>query len=159
MDILEIKIQLLAIEKRKKLKELEKKYEENGLLSSGDYLNAIGLIEAEYALRKEQVRTETINKEEQEHSSPRPKLFNKTKRYIRYYKLEKLFNEVDFATYPTIAYFIGDIKARTKYLQHNKKQILIMVKIFNRYATKKWEKKLKATKDKFNDGLKLVPSR
>lgn len=153
----EIAKKLLDLEKIHKVKELTKKYEQNGLINSGDYKNEIGLIDIEYNLKKEQIDIGEQKAPDLNKSSIRQPLFRNTPRYRRYYKLEKIFTSKVFEFYENIAFKIGLISQKSSYkIKTTKPDILAMLKTFNKRSVKKWKMKLKASKDKQLQGLKLI---
>lgn len=147
----EIKKRLLDLEHDKKVERLREHYAQNNLLGSGIETGEVARVEIEYRLKKELI--------DEENAQPINRgtipLFKNNSRYKELYRLEKLFAEIDFATYSKIAISIGIIKLMSKYISKNKNHILLIKKTFNKKSKPKWGYKLKAIR-KPSEGLKLV---
>lgn len=95
-------------------------------------------------------------------SQNKPSLFRNTNKHREHYKLEKLFREKNVETYAKIGIAIGMIARLSKYgvdkrgRNRVKEHVLIIKTTFNKKSQIHWKQKLKATRRKEFDGLKLV---
>lgn len=158
----DLKKEKLEIEKQRKIKELEQKYSENGLISSGEFINVRANLERQYDIEKELVDEEVTLPEERASSkliTRKPPLFKNISRYKELINLEKLFHGEEKATYATIAMKIGFIKKISTYKKDKKRiksHILLIKRTFNKYSKNSWGQVLQASRDGIFDGLYLT---
>ncbi len=150
----EIRKRLLDLERDKKIEILRERFAQNNLLGSGIESGEVARVEIEYRLKKD-----LIDQEESQAPKPKKPIFKKSTKYLELWKLEQIFNKVDFETYPKIAIAIGNIKAVAQFRPSNKKHILKVKETFNKYSKKEWGLILKANKNKLLDGLLLIATK
>ena len=151
----EIKKRLLDDDRDREIAKAREQLAQNNLLGSGIESQVIAGINKKYRVLKELIDEENTQQHINRKVTP---LFRKIPRYEELYRLEKLFVEVDFETYPKIAISIGNIKKESKYRPSDKKHIFMIKRTFNTRSRKKWRCELKAVR-KLPSGLKLVPAK
>lgn len=149
----EIKKRLLDLERNKKIESLREQFAQNNLLGSGIESGEVARTEIEYRLKKELIDEESTPLIDRD----KIPLFKKTSRYKELYRLEKLFVEIDFATYSKITRAIGIIKKENKYRPADKTHILTIKRTFNTRSRKEWRYQLKAIRKPLA-GLRLMPT-
>lgn len=151
----EIKKRLLDAERDREVVKARERLAKNNLLGSGIEGQVIVPILKRYENLKALIDEENISPTINRGKIP---LFENSSRYEELYRLERLFAEVDFATYPKVARSINIIKKEDKFISANKKHILIIKKTFNKRSKSTWGYKLKAVRKPL-EGLKLVPTK
>lgn len=149
-----IRKRLLDLERDKRIEFLSEQFAQNGLLNSGIADRELGRVKIEYQLKKELIDHE--GPQESKNESP---IFKESSKWLIQWKLEKIFKNTDFETYPQIAIAIGRIKSEKQFRPIDKNYILKLKKTFNKHSRKIWHKELKASRSKVLDGLKLIPAK
>jgi len=160
-----IKRNIIEIEKQEELAEFDKKWQNSGLVESGEFKRLRALIVMKYEARKDLVGNEQLHPAEvpviqqkdtqNEVSERKPFLKDLGKKNLKLRRLQDLFIKKNKASYGEIAKTIGLNTTLKAYQTWQKSTIVNLQKQFNLKAKRPWKMRLVSTKG-MPEGLELI---